>query len=228
MNTLEPGHFLMSVINGAEDIEVFLDKYNACHADDVLRSGVEFDDRPLVIVGSEKRHMMCKRKLPIKFKELNRPYDESKIHFITESDLKEFVTNALADIRGGVVENPDVLQTSTVVEKLNTKVEEVKEELSAQAQEESEEVLVQGSQKSEYEQEQDKGAECENTQIESTPSNTGTGLCRYGVPKFKVDYIVPQVMGLRESLFVNVEEEDLNKFFASVKGRVLTSINKDI
>lgn len=217
MNTVESGHFLLTVINNAEDISLFLETYNACLADDVLRGNAVLDERPLVVFGSDKRHAMCKKKLPVKYKELGLDYNESKVTFLTGDTLGDFVLPALANLKDGVV--PEV-QEEPVIEKVNTEeVEEVKVEENIPQQQ------VVETTEPQVVTEKEKPISEPVTKIEKQQPTSG--MCTYGVPKLKLEYIPPNVVGLQESLFVNVDEEDISRFFQSVKNRVIGSINND-
>lgn len=228
MSIVEPGHFLLSVVNSAEDVSLLMETYNVSTADDVLRNAVTLSEKPLLLFGSSKRHDMCRRKLPNKFKELNLKYNEDSVHYVTEDNLKEFVTEALAKLYTSntinEVEVEELLDSEAVIA---TAPEQVEAQVSLEYREtevvEDEVEVVPIVEPEEVPQ---------NIPIEGTEhftpdsSVTSSGLCRYGVPKLHVQYMAPSVLGLKESLFVNVEEDDINKFFETVKSRVLKSVSK--
>lgn len=212
MNAAESSQLLLSVVNNAEDITLILDNYLLCQADDVLRKSIDFDGRPLVLLGTEKRHNMCKKKLPMIFKKMGLHYDESKITFLTNDQLAEFTADALAKLKSGEKPVQNIIETN----------EESLEE----------EIIAQVSTNPTAEENVTQPVEVPNTQKESNvyvprPPTQVSGTCIYGVPILKVEYIPPNVLGLQESITVKVDEEDISKFFNSVKNRVLTSIDND-
>lgn len=224
MIAVDSGHFLLTAINSAEDVSLFLNSYNACTADDVLRSSVVLDHRPLVILGSEKRHMMCKKKLPSKFKELGLDYQENQINFVTEDTLKVFVTETLTKLKQINLAEEVLVEEDL---KLDKKEELVLEDEQVQANEEVA-ITIEHTTIDENiiaKVQEEKVIEPLIEPLE--PKDNVSGLCSYGVPKIQIEYLTPNTLGLSESLFVNVEEEDINKFFHLVKSRVLGNIAND-
>lgn len=215
MNTAESSQLLLSVVNNAEDITLILDNYLLCQADDVLRKSIDFDGRPLVLLGTEKRHNMCKKKLPTIFKKIGIPYDESKITFITNEQLKEFVDTALLKLKNG--EKPAQTFTESISvnpeEDIATTLNPITDEYSIITKDEEVPPLHKESTDS-------------NVYVHKEVAQVSS-VCRYGVPIIRVEYIPPNVLGLQESITVKVDEEDISKFFNSVKNRVLDSINND-
>lgn len=225
MNTVDSGHFLLTAVNSAEDVSLLIEAYNVCTTDDVLRNAVTINQKPLMIFGPVKRHNMCKKKLPQKFKELNLQYKESEINFVTEDTLKDFVSTALEKLKNGVEPKGEVEEIEEV-----SVTEEVLEELVTEPEDGEEisqpEVSVEIRESTESAGE-DVSVDKEGpTRAVESKEHTGAGLCQYGVPKLRVEYLTPSTMGLKESLFVNVSDEDISKFFQSVKNRVLGSIAK--
>jgi len=219
MSTVESGHFLLNVVNNAEDISLLLENYNMCLADDVLRNAIQFDERPLVLLGTDKRHNMCKKKLPVIFEKLGKVFDDNLITYVTTNSLKEFADTSLKKLKSG--EKPEVPQIAEVAEKPKTATEVKPLKVNTyEAESKRESVNV-----SEHPVENVEPVE--EQEIISSTQNTHHGVCKYGVTKFKVEYISPNVLGLQESITVKVEEEELNNFFSSIKGRVLNSINND-
>lgn len=224
MIAVDSGHFLLTAINSAEDVSLFLNSYNACTADDVLRSSVVLDDRPLVILGSEKRHMMCKKKLPSKFAELGLEYREDEINFVTEDTLKVFVTERINKLKQvDILEEEATSVEFTPIEK----EEEVLEDPQEQAKKETSITIEKPTIDENIIEDLPEEVNPEPVVKPVPKQETVSGLCSYGVPKLQVEYLTPNTLGLQESLFVNVKEEDINNFFQAVKGRVLGSIAKD-
>ena len=195
------------------------------NADDVLRNSVEYDHRPVVIIGTEKRHGMCKKKLPQIFNKLGRDYDESLIHYETQESLKQFATDALEKIANG-----ETLSTPTPVPKPKPKPKPIVkgDATPIRSAVKEEDLVVETEEEVIPEEDAEVEEQIEQVEEEVHQASEGTvGVCRYGVPKFKVEYITPNVLGLQESITVKVDEEDIGKFFVSVKNRVLNSISND-
>lgn len=224
MIAVDSGHFLLTAINSAEDVSLFLNSYNACTADDVLRSSIVLDHRPLVILGSEKRHTMCKKKLPAKFKELGLDYQENQINFVTEDTLKVFVTETLTKLKDiNLAEEVLTTEERKLEERQELILEDPQEKANGETSITTEDTIV-------YEDIKPEVVEEKVVELKAEPINSKNdigGLCIYGVPKIRVDYLAPNTLGLQESLFVNVAEEDINNFFQNVKSRVLGSIAND-
>lgn len=204
-----PDHFLINAITSAEDLDLILQTYTVCTSDDVLRNNVDIGTKPLLIYGTEKRNTMCGRKLKSKYKDSGVVYKEDNINFVTSDTLQQFTSAALIRIKNGEADN----------EEEDNK--EFEEELEEEEREETKEIQVEEAPSIEPEEGDDK------LKIKPKKIEEGGGLCQYGVPKLKVEYHSPNVMGLEESLFVNVSEDDLSNFFVKIKNKVITNIEND-
>lgn len=221
--------FLLSVISNADDLKLISDKFNLGLSDSVLRNGVEFDDRVLVIYGTKKRNEMCQKKLPKILDSMDKTYDPNKFIYLTEANLKEFVDKELALMRGEITEEEveeEVIQEPLTPPKEQATATESPEPLTEVDSEETVEVEVEAEAIGEIKVGEEKQEEEEEVQLPPNLHSASSGLCRYGVPKMHVEYQPPNVLGLQESLFVSVEEATVKEFFSSVKERVLAKANE--
>lgn len=225
MEIVEPGHFLLTMINSAEDISLLLSSYNVCTADEILRSSVKYDERPILVLSTPKRETMCKRKLPANFKAAGLEYNPDKVIFFTQETMKDFVLEALEKLKAG--ESVEI-ETEVVQEESFEEVK--KEDIIEEPQSEIKTVEVLDSNINAEQEVAATDTTLEpDLEVKKEPETSvlSPGLCRYGVPKLEVSYITPNVLGLEESLFVDVSKEDIGKFFSLVKNRVLNSITND-
>ncbi|MFF2798091.1 hypothetical protein [Lysinibacillus xylanilyticus] len=233
MNTGESRHFLLSVVNSAEDISLFLDTYNACKSDDFLRNSVELNEKPLVIFGTKTRLAMCEKFLKKKLKALDTAYDEKRVTYVNEDEesMADFVERTLEGLRNAPsveAEVTDLEEEKQLEEKEESKpVTEVEEEQQESIQvPEVKTIVEQHTSSTELKSTEEIAVGEEPTTTTEKPQ-LDSGLCAYGVPKIKVEYLPPNVLGLQESLFVDVSDEDISRFFGLVKQRVLNKITND-
>lgn len=214
MDKLDSSNLLKTHISNAEELELIISNFNVVFTDTVLHGEVPFDsDRVMLITGPKRRVEMSKKKLPKLLDSSDLPYIEEKYVFLEDSKLGEFLDEQLEKIKKG--ESVTIEQQSVVVQEPTFEV--IKSEEGLEETEATTEQLP-------VEEKPVTEEVVQTTNYESSSETLTAGLCKYGVPTYKVEKLSPNVLGLSESLFINVEQEDLDKFFEKVKDRVITNI----
>lgn len=195
----------LSKIFEDDEVALLADTYLIMDSDNFMRSMQNIkDDQVVHVTGSGKRLDIAKRKVSLANK---APAYE--IQFIDLVDLEPFYRGKLAGLNGEELPPQDI-----PMDEPHEKEEELQEVL--EDSEESEEHAVQTL---------TTGEEEEVATIKPKPrQQTAAGVCQYGVPVLTVEYIPPNVVGLKESLIENVSQEDLDTFYEKVKNKVLRKV----
>ena len=161
--------------------------------------------KPVVIYGTTKRLDLAKKKLNQIYKKREVVYREELMHFIENEEIVQFITGNLDKLTSGqdpelpINENEDETQAineqEEVVQKAEDEINQGIEETAVSSEETTPE---------------------DNSVVNGTEGVQESHLCQYGVPKYKIEHISPDVMGLKESINVGIDEDYIKNYFRNV------------
>ena len=197
--------FLYRLVKQASDADLFLSHFSLCSTEEALKGNFEMNGKPVVIYGTPKRLDLAKKKLNQIYKKREVVYREELMHFIENEEIVEFITGNLDKLTSGqdpelpINEKEDEIQTT----------DEHKEDVQK-----SEDEINQGVEETAVSSEETTPED--NSVVKGAEVVHDSHLCQYGVPKFKIEHISPDVMGLKESINVGIDEDYIKNYFRNV------------
>lgn len=222
-----------------QDIEIILDKYEVYDCDLLIRKAVDYVDKPIILYGIEKRIELAKRKA----KQAHGDSYLEKFIFKDNNSIVSYIESILRELKGAeenysAVDSQEDYENSRELseEELNLltgsmiaplEVEDSPDK--AKAVYKKEEIISDTVIKDntlDNPKEEKNNSEEKNTKPYVSASNNEGGLCHYGVPKLRVREFKPNVIGLKESLYEEVNREELDDFFQKLSNRAVKSLEE--
>lgn len=227
------------------DIETLLSKYHVKDCDLLIRKAVSYEDRPLIVYGVQSRLVLAKKKV---IKEHGDEY-KNKFIFKTNDEIVPYLKELLEDLNpnGSAVVEDNITQslidtgiTKDEYESLTSSIAHtVMEPIdynSPQYNSDTKEYPVESTMEqplNSVHSESDKisqeelgvGSVDRASPLERKPK-LPIGQCRYGVPYLEVKELKQDVIGLKESLYNEIEKEDLDDFFRRLSDRAVKSLEE--